>query len=87
MQITGYAAVSNGVFLLPETTAHFPNWHTSLLTQSGQVFIGPEAPEGMEANWVKTRAGQTWFAYFRLYNPEAAFFDKTWKLNDIVEFE
>ena len=24
-----------------------------------------------------------WFAYFRLYGPEKAFFDKTWKLPDV----
>ncbi len=54
---------------------------------STDVFIGPKAPKGMENNWVKTQAGQTWFTYFRLYNPEQAFFDKSWKLNDIVEVE
>jgi hypothetical protein len=24
-----------------------------------------------------------WFTIFRLYGPKKAFFDKTWKLNDI----
>ena len=47
------------------------------------VYFGPKAPEGMEANWIPTVAGNEWFAYFRLYGPEQRFVDKTWKLPDI----
>ena len=47
------------------------------------LYIGPKVPEGMESNWVQTSAGQTWFTYFRLYNPEMPYFDKSWELNDI----
>jgi hypothetical protein len=50
---------------------------------SMDVYFGPKAPEGMEANWIPTVAGNDWFAYFRLYGPEQRFFDKTWKLPDI----
>ena len=41
------------------------------------------SPAGKEANWIATVAGRDWFPYFRLYGPERAFFDKTWKLPDI----
>lgn len=47
------------------------------------VFIGPDAPEGKESNWIQTSQGQNWFTYFRLYGPTKAYFDKTWKLHDI----
>ena len=50
---------------------------------SMDVYFGPRAPEGMEANWIPTVGGSDWFAYFRLYGPEQRFFDKTWKLSDI----
>jgi len=51
------------------------------------LYIGPSAPEGMERNWVQTSAGQTWFTYFRLYNPEMPYFDKSWQLNDIEQIQ
>ena len=50
---------------------------------SVDLYFGPEAPVGMEANWVKTIPGRGWFTYFRLYGPTQAFFDRSWTLNDI----
>jgi hypothetical protein len=52
---------------------------------SVDLFFGPQAPAGYEQNWVQTVAGRPWFAYFRLYAPTEAYFDKSWKLPDIVE--
>jgi hypothetical protein len=46
------------------------------------VYFGPEAPEGKEANWVQTNPGEGWFAYFRFYGPTEPFFDKSWVLPD-----
>jgi hypothetical protein len=46
------------------------------------LFIGPKAPAGFEANHMKTVGDDGWFVYFRLYAPEQAFFDKTFKLAD-----
>ena len=31
---------------------------------------------------MKTVGNDGWFVYFRLYAPEQAFFDKTWKMAD-----
>lgn len=36
-------------------------------------------------NWIHTTPGKGWFTIFRFYGPLEAFFDKTWKPNDIVE--
>jgi hypothetical protein len=47
------------------------------------VYFGPMAPEGHEANWVQTNPDKGWFAYFRFYGPTEAFFDKSWSLPDI----
>jgi hypothetical protein len=49
---------------------------------SVDVYFGPEAPEGKEANWVQTVPGEGWFAYFRFYGPTEPFFDKSWALPD-----
>jgi hypothetical protein len=46
------------------------------------VYFGPEAPDGKEANWVQTVPGEGWFAYFRFYGPTEPFFDKSWVLPD-----
>ncbi|MCW2268909.1 DUF1254 domain-containing protein [Pseudomonas sp. JUb96] len=50
---------------------------------SVDIYFGPTAPVGMENNWVQTVPGKHWFSYFRLYAPTQAYFDKSWKLNDI----
>jgi hypothetical protein len=50
---------------------------------SVDIYIGPKAPRGKESNWLYTPAGQKWFPWFRLYGPEKAVFEKTWKLPDI----
>jgi hypothetical protein len=50
---------------------------------SVDVFFGPNAPSNRETNWIPTGEGERWFAFFRLYGPQPALFDKTWKLPDI----
>jgi hypothetical protein len=52
---------------------------------SVDVYFGPQAPKGEEKNWIKTIAGKGWFLYLRFYSPAEAFFDQTWKPDDIVE--
>lgn len=46
------------------------------------LFFGPEAPEGAENRWIETVPGSGWFAYIRIYGPEAAAFDGSWKPGD-----
>jgi hypothetical protein len=47
------------------------------------VYIGPTAPKGKESNWLQTVPGKGWFGILRLYSPEQAFFDKTWRPSEI----
>lgn len=49
---------------------------------SVDIFCGPRAPAGFEQNWIPTVAGRNWFAYFRLYEPQQPYFDRTWPLPD-----
>jgi hypothetical protein len=46
------------------------------------LYIGPEAPEGMEANWLPTAPERGFFAILRLYGPEQAGIDYSWKPSD-----
>lgn len=50
---------------------------------SVDVYFGPSAPAGKDANWVPTKSSGKFEVLFRLYGPEKPFFDKTWVLPDI----
>ncbi len=50
---------------------------------SVDVYFGPKAPGGKEANWVPTDPDGRFEVLFRLYGPEKPFFDKVWVLPDI----
>jgi hypothetical protein len=52
---------------------------------SFDLYFGPTAPAGKEKNWVQTIDGKHWFAYMRFYGPTTAYFDKSWKMDDIVK--
>ena len=56
-----------------------------LINADGSIdlYFGPDAPAGVEANWIPTVASKAWFPYFRLYSPKQEFLDKTWVLPDI----
>ena len=43
------------------------------------LYYGPKAPAGKEANWTQTVPGKNWFVLFRLYGPLEPWFDKTWR--------
>jgi hypothetical protein len=54
---------------------------------SVDLYTGPKAPKGQEANWIPTMAGKGWFPSLRLYGPDEPLFRKTWKLPDIEKMK
>lgn len=52
---------------------------------SVDLFLGPKAPEGKEANWIPTDPERDFEVMFRLYAPTKALFEKTWVLPDIEQ--
>ncbi|WP_241054643.1 DUF1254 domain-containing protein [Achromobacter xylosoxidans] len=54
-------------------------------TQPVDLYFGPKAPKGGEQRWIKTPPGKGWFAYIRIYGPETAAFDKSWKPGDFEQ--
>jgi len=50
---------------------------------SVDLYFGPKAPKGKEANWIQTVPGKGWFSVLRLYSPTEAWFDKTWRPGEI----
>lgn len=51
---------------------------------SVDIFFGPDAPAGREKQWIQTEPGKGFFLYFRIYGPEAASLDGSWRLNDVT---
>ncbi|WP_179040130.1 DUF1254 domain-containing protein [Rhizobium leguminosarum] len=47
------------------------------------IFLGPKAPKGEEANWIPTDPERKFEVMFRLYAPTKALFDKSWVLPDL----
>jgi hypothetical protein len=52
---------------------------------SVDVYFGPKAPAGKQANWIPSNPGGEFEVLFSVYGPEKPLFDKTWKLPDIEE--
>ncbi|RDJ14413.1 DUF1254 domain-containing protein [Rhizobium grahamii] len=51
------------------------------------LFFGPKAPKGKEANWVPTDPKRKFELMFRAYGPTKEFFDKKWVLADVVRVD
>jgi hypothetical protein len=49
---------------------------------SVDLYIGAQAPNGYESNFMKTVGSDGWFVYFRLYAPLESFFNKSFGLAD-----
>jgi hypothetical protein len=50
---------------------------------SVDLYFGPKAPAGKEANWIESVPGKGWFAILRLYGPLEPWFEKTWRPGEI----
>jgi hypothetical protein len=53
---------------------------------STDIYFGPQSP-GAGKNWIATVPGKGWFTLLRLYGPTKAFFDQTWKPDDIKKIQ
>jgi hypothetical protein len=50
---------------------------------SADLYFGPNAPKGLESNWIDTSASKGWFVWFRFFAPKQAAFDGSWQLPDV----
>jgi hypothetical protein len=60
------------------------NMDTMKVNADGTVdlYVGPTAPSGLESNWIPTM-GKTPYPWLRLYAPEEAFWNKSFKMPDV----
>ena len=54
---------------------------------SVDIYLGPKAPKGKEANWIPSTKGEEYFIYFRTYGPTQEFFKKKWELHNIKKLD
>jgi len=47
------------------------------------VIFAPQAPKGMENNWIQTIPEKSWFIIFRAYGPLEPWLDKTWRPGEL----
>ena len=84
--VVAYSLKTKSMIPNPQNRAGLSSYDKSALQMNGDgsvdLYFGPNAPPGKEANWLPT-AGEDFFLILRLYGPEKALFDKTWKMNDI----
>jgi hypothetical protein len=50
---------------------------------SFDIYFGPKALDGQEANWIQTVPGKGWNVLLRLYGPLQPWFDQTWRPGEI----
>jgi hypothetical protein len=50
------------------------------------LYFGPTKPQGVnDKNWIQTLRGKAFLVAIRLYGSETAFFDQTWKPDNLVK--
>ena len=80
-----YDALSRSELKNGQPLPSVSSYKSPIINADGSIDIlfGPEQPTE-KANWIQTVPGKGWFPIFRFYGPTEAYFDKTWKLEDIV---
>jgi hypothetical protein len=58
------------------------DFHDAQNADSIALYFGPTPPEGHQDRWIQTLPEAGWFVYFRIYGPEQAAFDGTWRPGD-----
>jgi hypothetical protein len=74
-----------------QTSQPFPSYNSEkhkgkvAVNKDGSIdlYFGPKAPKGKEANWLQTVPKKGWFTLLRLYSPTEPWFDKTWRPGEI----
>jgi hypothetical protein len=83
--VTAYDAHTRSEVVAPQAQAALRSLFEELSgggADAVELFFGPEQPAGAEGRWIQTVPGRGWFSYFRIYGPEQAAFDGTWKPAD-----
>ena len=86
MSIVVYDSQTRSMLQTDQPYPNKNNRRDKLLTNddgSIDLYFGPKAPKGKEANWIQTVPNKGWFCLLRLYSPTEPWFDKTWRPGEI----
>jgi hypothetical protein len=50
---------------------------------STDIYFAPTAPQGKEGNWLQTIPGKSWWLALRIYGPEEAWIQQTWRPGEL----
>ncbi|MDO3387822.1 DUF1254 domain-containing protein [Gilvimarinus sp. SDUM040013] len=84
-----FVAYDNQTRSMLQTDQQFPSigsQNKSLVVNddsSVDIWFGPKPVQGHENNWVQTVPGKGWNLVLRLYGPDEAWFDKTWRPGEL----
>lgn len=51
------------------------------------IYFGPKAPSGYDANWVQTIPGKSWFTVLRMYSPLETWIDQSWRPSEVTKIK
>jgi hypothetical protein len=54
---------------------------------SVEIWFGPKPAAGFKENWIQTMAGKGWYAILRLYSPQEAWVNGTWRPGGMEEIK
>jgi len=84
--LTVYDQATWAFIYSPEMRPGISSFDKSRLTMNSDgsvdLYFGPKAPAGLEANWVPTQ-GKRPYPIFRFYGPQAAFWNKSFVMPDV----
>ncbi|HEY6491781.1 MAG TPA: DUF1254 domain-containing protein [Trebonia sp.] len=85
--VTGYDSQTRSEISTPQGRAALRSLFEDLSPGGADqvdLYFGPNRPGDADARWIQTAPGRGWFCYFRIYGPEAAALDGTWKPGDFT---
>lgn len=79
-----YDPVSRSLLQTSQRLPSISQYTHPVINGDGSVDIafGPTKPQA-DGNWIETVPGKGFFPMFRFYSPTEAYFDKSWKLEDL----
>lgn len=84
--LTVYDRATNGFIYSASNRTTLSSYDLEKMTKNNDggvtIYVGPDAPAGLETNWIPT-SGKRPLPAMRLYGPTEAFNNKTFKLPDI----
>jgi hypothetical protein len=88
--VTAYDAKTRSQVVTPQDKAVLGSLNDELEPNADgeiELYFGPTAPPGKERQWIQTAPDHGYFLYVRIYGPQQAALDGSWKPSDMTLVE